>query len=165
MRVADAVSSNPICCSASCPVQTAAKLMQQVEHGVIPVREEDGSGIVGVITDRDLCVRVLGQARDGTKTLVGDYMTANPPYCHVGDDAYVVLEMFASYGLRGIVVLNERGELEGVISILALANKLAAASKALCSALGQLYDPRNSPESDAAHEPDELLQSCQSSPT
>jgi len=31
MRVADAISSNPICCTASCPVQTAAKLMQQVD--------------------------------------------------------------------------------------------------------------------------------------
>ena len=89
---------------------------------------------------------MLGKARDGANTLVGDCMTANPPYCHAGDDAYLVLEMITSYGLRGMVVLNERGELEGVISMVALANKLAAASRALCSALEQLYGWENNLE-------------------
>ncbi len=139
MRVADAISSNPICCTASCPAHTAAKLMQQVEHGVIPVLEEDRSRVVGVITDRDLCLKVLGKAADGATTLVGACMTANPLYCHAGDDAYLVLELITNQGLRGMVVLNEQGGLEGVISIVALANKLATASKALCCALEKLY--------------------------
>lgn len=42
--------------------------------------------------------------------------------------------------------LNEQGEFEGVISTLALANQLAAASKVLCSALGRLYDKENTRE-------------------
>ena len=42
-----------------------------------------------------------------------------------------------------MVVLNERGEFEGVISTVALANKLAAASKALCAALEELYGQEN----------------------
>lgn len=155
MRVADAISSNPICCLASCPVQVAAKLMEQIEHGVMPVLEEFGRRTVGVITDRDLCLRVLGKARDGATTLVGDCMTANSLYCHTGDDAYLVLEMITSHGLRGMVALNERGELEGVVSIVALANKLAAASKALCSALERLYDQENSLETNAADKTDE----------
>jgi CBS domain-containing protein len=156
MRVADAISSNPICCTASCPVRTAAKLMQQVEHGVIPVLEEDEGRIVGVITDRDLCLRVLGTAADGATTLVGSCMTANPPYCHAGDDAYLVLELITNHGLRGMVVLNEQGGLEGVISIVALANKLAAASKALCSALEHLYGRENNLETNAAGKTDEF---------
>jgi CBS domain-containing protein len=165
MRVADAISPNPICCTASCPVQTAAKLMQQVEHGVIPVLEEDGSRIVGVITDRDLCLRVLGRAADGAKTLVGDCMSANPLYCHASDDAYLVLELITNQGLRGMVVLNEQGGLEGVISVVALANKLAAASKALCSALEQLYGRENKVETNAADKTDEFREVKESSPT
>lgn len=149
MRVADAISSNPICCTASCPAHTAAKLMQQVEHGVIPVLEEDRSRVVGVITDRDLCLKVLGKAADGATTLVGACMTANPLYCHAGDDAYLVLELITNQGLRGMVVLNEQGGLEGVISIVALANKLATASKALCCALEKLYGRENNVETTA----------------
>jgi len=69
---------------------------------------------VGVITDRDLCLRVLGKAADGAKTLVGACMTANPLYCHASDDIYLVLELITNQGLRGMVVLNEQGGLEGV---------------------------------------------------
>ena len=134
-------------------------------HGASRTWHHACAGTVGVITDRDLCLRVLGKARDGAKTLVGDCMTANSPYCHTGDDAYLVLEMITSHGLRGMVVLNERGELEGVVSIAALANKLAAASKALCSALERLYDKEDSPETEAADKTDEFHDSWQSSQT
>lgn len=90
-------------------MQIAAKLMEQVEHGVIPVLEEFGRRTVGVVTDRDLCLRVLGQGRDGARTSVGDCMTANPLYCHARDDAYLVLEMITRHGLRGMVVPERAG--------------------------------------------------------
>ncbi len=138
MRIAEAMSPNPICCTESCPAQIAANLMEQVEHGIIPVLERAGRRMVGVLTDRDLCIRVLGQGREGTRTVVGDCMTRNPLYCHAGDDVYLVLEIMTRYGLRGMVVLNDRGDVRGVVSTVALANKLAAASKALCAALDRL---------------------------
>ncbi len=151
MRVGDVMSKDPICCNESITAQNAAKLLAKAESGVLPVLENSSRRLRGVITDRDLCLTVLGQSRDGSHTTVAECMTHNPFYCHAEDDAYAVLELISVYGLRGIVVLDRNGEVKGVVSATALAAKFAAASKVLCSALEKLNQASRQPAAPVAN--------------
>ncbi len=114
--------------------------MERVDCGVIPVLEEFGRQVAGVISDRDLCLLVLGRGCKTDRVLVMDCMTMHPLYCHSDDDAYRVMATITKYNLRGIVVINRLGELEGLVSTSVLANEFASASKALCIALNRFYE-------------------------
>lgn len=123
MRVAEAMIKNPLCCTTSCTAQIAASLMQQVEYGLIPVLEKFSRHMVGVITDRDLCLRVLAQGRDGAQTFVSECMTSQPIFYTPDDDVGDVLRAMITCACRGVVVVNEAGELQGVVSSAALAKR------------------------------------------
>lgn len=125
MKVAEAMITNPLCCTATCTAQIVASLMQQVEYGLIPVLEKFSRHMVGAITDRDLCLRVLAEGRNAAQTSVSECMTAQPICCKPDEDGGDVLRGVITCGLRGVVVVNEAGELEGVVSTASLAKKLS----------------------------------------
>ena len=53
-------------------LQTAAKMMADIDAGILPVGENDR--LVGMITDRDITVRAVAEGRDPDKTMVRDAM-------------------------------------------------------------------------------------------
>src|SRR5215216_6530787 len=68
------------------PTQTirdAARLMAELDAGILPVRE--GDRLVGMITDRDIAIRAVAQGR-GPDTAVRDVMTDDVKYCYEDDD-------------------------------------------------------------------------------
>lgn len=63
VRIRDIMTRNPVCCSATATPQAAASLMRQWDTGVLPVVEDLFSHrVVGIITDRDLCLALLPAA-------------------------------------------------------------------------------------------------------
>jgi Mg/Co/Ni transporter MgtE len=84
--------------------------------GLLPVCNADGKAI-GVITDRDIALRVVGKDRRAAKTKVGDVMTAPvqfvPPDCPVDRAG----EMMVSAGVSRLLVLDGEGHLKGLVSL------------------------------------------------
>jgi signal-transduction protein with cAMP-binding, CBS, and nucleotidyltransferase domain len=97
-------------------VARAAKLMAFHNLGVLPVCSADGKAI-GVITDRDIALRVVGKGRHPAQTKVGDAMTT--PVQFVAPDCPIERagEFMASASVSRLLVLSESGHLEGVISL------------------------------------------------
>jgi hypothetical protein len=62
-------------------------------------------------------------------------MARTPAVCHPEDDAYAVLEKFSQSHARGVVVVNDDNELEGVLSLAVLASRAATAARELYAAL------------------------------
>ena len=60
------------------PVVDAARLMESADVGPLPV--VDGGTPVGIVTDRDIAIRVVAQAKDPSRTTVGDIATGQPYY-------------------------------------------------------------------------------------
>jgi CBS domain-containing protein len=98
------------------PVAAAAKLMAFHNLGVLPVCSADGKP-VGVITDRDLALRVLGMNRIAAHTVVEDVMSASVH--SVTDDCPVerVGELMAKASVSRLLVLDEDGHLKGLVSV------------------------------------------------
>ncbi len=99
------------------PTQTireAARLMAELDAGIIPVRE--GDRLVGMITDRDITVRAVAQGR-GPDTPVRDIMTDDVKYCYEDDDTEDVARNMADIQVRRLPVLTRDKRLVGIISL------------------------------------------------
>jgi CBS domain-containing protein len=68
--IRDLMTSNPTTCPPSATAVEAAKVMAQEDVGPIPI--VDGGRLTGIITDRDLVVRVLAEGRDPNSTTIGE---------------------------------------------------------------------------------------------
>jgi CBS domain-containing protein len=97
-------------------VAHAADLMAFHNLGFLPVCDGDGRPI-GVITDRDIALRVVGQNRPAAETRVEDVMTA--PLHSVGLDCRIADagELMVEEGIARLLVIDNAGVLEGVVSL------------------------------------------------
>ena len=97
-------------------IAAAAKLMAFHNHGLLPVCSADGRPL-GVLTDRDIALRVIGKDRPAAKTVVEDVMTA--PVHSVASDCSLesVGELMTKMAVSRLLVIDEGGRLEGLVSV------------------------------------------------
>jgi CBS domain-containing protein len=101
------------------PVAEAARRMRDLHVGtLVVVDDRNGRRVpIGVVTDRDLVVRVL--AHDGAAAgpaVVGDVMSVGLVTAGEGDDLVGALKKMRSFGIRRLPVVNESGGLEGILA-------------------------------------------------
>jgi CBS domain-containing protein len=72
--------------------------------------------LVGIVTDRDLAIKVVGEGRDPKNTKVEDVMTRKLVTCHADDNIENAMKAMAQYQLRRIPVVDENMKLVGIIS-------------------------------------------------
>ncbi len=78
MTCKDIMTSKPASCTPQDTVEKAAQLMKSKDVGPIPVVSEDDKRVVGIVTDRDLTVKVLAEGRDPKTTQIDEVMTRYP---------------------------------------------------------------------------------------
>ena len=100
-------------------VQQAASFMLSADTGSIPVC--DGDKIVGMITDRDICVRGVALGK-GPDDKVADVMSREVKYCFEDDDSDAVLRNMGDIQVRRLPVLNRDKRLIGIVSLADLAS-------------------------------------------
>jgi CBS domain-containing protein len=116
MLARDIMTANPTCCSPDDTVQAAARAMLDVDCGCLPVvNDRETRHVVGVVTDRDLAVRVLADGRDAG-TRVRDAMTAEPVCCRPDDDARTVERIMSDRQVRRVPVVDDRDCCVGMIA-------------------------------------------------
>ncbi len=101
-------------------VVEAARLMRDYHVGdLVVVEKRDGERVpVGILTDRDIVVEVIAKEADYlTALLVGDIMNPDPVTAREDESLSDVLKRMCSHGVRRIPVVNDRGGLEGILSI------------------------------------------------
>jgi CBS-domain-containing membrane protein len=103
-------------CSASNTLSEAAAVMWRRDCGVVPVVDEERR-VVGVVTDRDICMALATRGQLATEVTVGDVMTASPRTCTTVDDVREALDLMKSAQLRRLPVVDGAGRLAGVLSI------------------------------------------------
>lgn len=101
-------------CVETSPVVEAARLMEREGVGSIPVLE--GGRLVGIVTDRDIAVRVVAAGRDPQQTQIQDVMTRDPESVTVDDSIDKVMEVMESRQVRRIPVIDEARKLVGIIA-------------------------------------------------
>jgi len=112
-------------------IREAAHLMAQLDIGVLPVA--DGDRLVGMITDRDIAVRAVGEGRS-PDTEVRDIMSKEVLYCFEDEEIDQVTHNMSDIKLRRLPVLDRRKRLVGIVSLgdIALIDGPNHAGAALC---------------------------------
>src|SRR3989442_902690 len=93
--VRDAMTPKPRCISRSTSVVIAARMMEDENVGSLPVVDNDDF-LVGIVTDRDVALRVVAAGRDPASTQVGDIFTENPISAYPDEPLDAALEHMAS---------------------------------------------------------------------
>ena len=116
MKAQDIMTKNPSCVTPETRVQDAARLMKNEDVGIIPVVESQGSKkLVGVITDRDIAIRVVADGAASSNSSVRDVMTSNITTSAPGDSVKDVMELMGREQVRRIPIVD-KGELVGIIA-------------------------------------------------
>lgn len=105
-----------------CPAATAreaAQLMQSHNVGLLPVMEN--GQLAGVLTDRDIVVRLVAAGREAGETPVGDIMTRDVDTVSDYQDVEDVAEHMRRKRLRRVLVLDRDNYVVGVVSLTDLA--------------------------------------------
>ena len=117
MKCHDVMTDNPVCCLPEDNVGQAARLMRRERIGSVPiVTDELKKELIGIVTDRDLAIKVVGESRDAIRTSVYDVMTAAVVACREDDDVITALLAMEEHQIRRIPVVDYSGRLVGIIS-------------------------------------------------
>jgi len=113
----EVMTKNPVCCLPNDSVAKAAELMKSENIGSIPVIENKQSQkLVGIVTDRDLALKIVAKGRDPKTTKVEEVMTHNVVTCRADDDLQKALDAMAKHQLRRIPVLDNDNKILGIIA-------------------------------------------------
>lgn len=123
MQASDVMTANPQVAKPTDTVADVARRMSKVEVGAIPVVENDE--IVGVVTDRDIVLRVVGENRS-FDTPVSEVMTTPALTCRTDASVADILFQMTDKQVRRILVVDEKGKLDGIISLGDVAQEASA---------------------------------------
>jgi CBS domain-containing protein len=94
-----------------------AQLMKNQDIGpVLIVDNERNKTLVGIVTDRDLALKIVGEGRDPKTTKVEEVMSRKLVTCHADDNVENAIKAMAQYQLRRIPVVDDNNRLVGIIS-------------------------------------------------
>ena len=117
MKCSEVMTENPVCCLPNDSVSQAARVMRREHISPVPVvSDERTKEIIGIVTDRDLAIKVVAESRDPNRTTVGDVMTHAVVVCRESDDLSSALSAMEEYQIRRVPVIDHGGRLVGIIS-------------------------------------------------
>ena len=117
MKAREIMTKNPSTVTPDTRLQEAARLMKSENVGLVPVVEgKDSGNLVGVVTDRDIAIRIVAEGRDPSNVSVRDVMSSNVRTCGENDSVDDVMEVMGSEQVRRVPIVDERGSLVGIVA-------------------------------------------------
>lgn len=117
MKIEVIMTKEPVCCSPQDTVQRVSQLMKQYDVGALPVVADALSRrLVGIITDRDLCLSAMFEGRDPRTTAIADCCTRNPITCFAGDPVEMCEQKMKRYRIRRIPVVDTKNSCVGIVA-------------------------------------------------
>ena len=125
MRCDEVMTKDPVFCLPADNVLKASQLLKTHDVGSLPVVEsEENKVVVGMLTDRDIVLKVVSEGRDTQTALVKDVMSAEVITCGTGDDMQVALDLMSKHQLRRLPVVDAEDKLVGIIAQADLATRM-----------------------------------------
>lgn len=126
----DVMSKDPSCCVPSDTAADAAQLMKRMDVGPVPVvTDQQSKKLVGIVTDRDLALKVVAEGRDARRTKLEDIMTQPVLECSPDDTLDQALEAMEKRQVRRIPVTDNTGRIVGIIAQADIALRVREARK------------------------------------
>ena len=113
----EVMTKNPVCCLPNDMAAKAARLMKRKNIGSIPVIEnEQTKKLVGIVTDRDLALKIVATGLDAKSTKVEAVMTPKVVTCRADDDLQKALDTMSRHQLRRLPVVDNENNILGIIA-------------------------------------------------
>jgi len=116
MKVRELMNMQAVYCGPESTLEQASFLMRKHNCGFLPV-VGDGGNVIGVITDRDMCIALGTRNRKPSDLRVWDVMPHKLFTCMEGDDVHCALKTMRGAKIRRLPVIDRDGSLVGVLSI------------------------------------------------
>jgi CBS domain-containing protein len=118
MQVQEIMTTAVECCTPNDTAQRAAEIMRGADTGVVPVLAgENEPKVIGIVTDRDLCMAVVAPARDARQVRVQECMTGKVVTVRPEDQVERAADLMAEKQIRRLPVVNESGAIVGIVSL------------------------------------------------
>ena len=114
MKVQDVMTAQVVTAKPDATIQSVAKIMAEIDSGAIPITEDDK--IVGLVTDRDIVLRVVAKGGD-LNGPISAVMSDDVLSCKEEDAVADAVGKMATRQVRRLVVYNEAGKLAGILSL------------------------------------------------
>jgi CBS domain-containing protein len=112
--IKDVMTSNPCSIDAEKSVAYAAKMMREEDVGLAPIVEVDK--LIGMLTDRDIAIRVVAEGRNPDQVKVADVASKQVVTIDPQQDLDEALRIMAKHQVRRLPVVEEDGKLVGVVA-------------------------------------------------
>jgi CBS domain-containing protein len=117
MKVKDLMTKSVSACDEQTNLSSAAIMMWDGDCGILPMVDEREK-VVGVITDRDLSLAMATKNRLSADILVGEIVEKGDiKACSPDDDVKKALKIMGENQIRRLPVVNEQGQIQGMLSI------------------------------------------------
>ena len=103
-------------------VAEAARVMKDADVGSLIVLE--GEAVRGMVTDRDIVIRVVAEGRDAGATALGEICSQEPIMVSLRDTVEAAVEMMQTHAVRRLPVVDDDGRAVGIVSLGDLAVEL-----------------------------------------
>ena len=121
-KARDIMTGSPECIGEKDSILDAAKKLQKLDVGAMPICGEDNR-LKGMLTDRDIVVKVLAEGRDPNSTTAGELGQGKPVTIGADDDIDLLLQTMAEHQVRRLPVIDGH-DLIGIVSQADIANNL-----------------------------------------
>ena len=113
----EVMTQSPSCCVPEDSPEKAVEMMKAQNVGSIPIiNNYTDYKLVGIITDRDIALKIVGMGYDPKKTALREIMSEDPISCNEEDNIDVALESMAKYQIRRIPIINQEKRIVGIIA-------------------------------------------------
>jgi CBS domain-containing protein len=127
MKVERIMTRNVVTCNQNDTLNTAAQLMRENDCGCVPVISADGSGaVVGMLTDRDICMAAYTQGKTLMQLPVTCAMAKKVITCKPTDDIRHAEALMRDNRIRRLPVVDDNGKLVGIVSLNDIAREAEA---------------------------------------
>jgi CBS domain-containing protein len=114
MKVKDIMTKDVACVGSEDTVEQAAQLMKQYHVGSIPVCRQ--KQVVGIVTDRDITLRVTAQKQSTADRKVSEVMSSNPVLGNPEMDVREAAKLMSRQQIRRLPVI-EQNKLVGIVAL------------------------------------------------
>jgi CBS domain-containing protein len=116
MKVKEVMMGTPYYCQLGTNLGSATELMWNANCGFLPVEAADGK-VIGVVTDRDLCIALGTRSQLPGDVTVGEVLSSKLYSCAPDDDIHIALQTMSKGKVRRLPVIAHNGTLVGVLSM------------------------------------------------
>lgn len=125
--VSNIMTRHPVCCTPNEPIHCAAVIMRDHDCGIVPVVEDRNTmRLVGVITDRDIVVRIVAAGKDPNVEPLGPYASHGIGTVRPQATLEECRKVMETRHVRRVPVTDEHCRLVGIVSMADLAKALDA---------------------------------------